>query len=101
MALMQSQRAPFHVPEDASLQDPQTLMSHLLDAAAYARGSVDGSGFARLLEAAAQVIQQQQAECKVQRGLAISAQTLSSELALRCERLQVRSIPCPSPPRIC
>lgn len=88
-------RAAFHVPDDAALQDPQTLMSHLLDASAYARGSVDGGGFARLLEAAAQLIQQQMAECHVQRGLAISSQTLASELAMKVEQLQVHGLPAP------
>ena len=83
-----SARAPFHVPDDAALQDPQTLLNHLLDASAYARGSFDGAGFARLLEAAASVIQQQMAECRVQRGLAIASQTLATELAMKCEQLQ-------------
>lgn len=90
--MLANPRPAFHVPEDAALQDPQTLMAHLLDASVYARGSVDGSGFARLLEAAAHVIQQQMAECHVQRGLAISSQTLATELAMKCEQLQVR--PC-------
>ena len=48
-------RPAYFVPEDAQLADPSTLMGHLLDASAYARGSADGTGFARLLEAAAQV----------------------------------------------
>ena len=81
------------VPDDAALQDTQVLMTHLLEASAYARGSTEGAGFARLLEAAACVIEQQQSECKVQRGLAIASQTLASELALKCEQLQVRSSP--------
>jgi len=81
-------RPPFIVPEDAQLQDASTLMQHLLEASQYARGSVDGGGFARLLEAAAQLIQQQAAENKVQRGLAIASQTLASELAIKCEQLQ-------------
>jgi len=111
--MLANPRPAFHVPEDAALQDPQTLMAHLLDASVYARGSVDGSGFARLLEAAAHVIQQQMAECHVQRGLAISSQTLATELAMKCEQLQAggggymhdqyhspRSIaPAPAPPQ--
>uniref|UniRef100_A0A7S2IC50 Uncharacterized protein n=1 Tax=Haptolina brevifila TaxID=156173 RepID=A0A7S2IC50_9EUKA len=86
---MLSPRAPFVVPEDAQLADPHVLMTHLLEASAYARGSVDGAGFARLLEAAAQLIQQQAAENKVQRGLAIASQTLASELAIKCEQMQI------------
>ena len=201
-------RPAYFVPEDAQLADPSTLMGHLLDASAYARGSADGTGFARLLEAAAQVrhatpssaapqppyrshclpprppcrppgpamrlplsspsgvessqknrggarscglgrpslhprafylrlpipptlsraahppsravqhrvaenaplaptptltpalaltalqvIQQQMAECKVQRGLAIASQTLASEMAIKCEQLQLRQPP--------
>ena len=62
-------RAQWFVPDESQLQDPQTLMKHLLDASAYARGTVDGVGFARLLEAAAQALQQQTAEAKVARGL--------------------------------
>ena len=81
-------RAPLFVPDESQLQDPATLVKHLLDASAYARGSVDGIGFARLLEAAAQALQQQSAEVKVQRGLAIASQTLATELALKCEQLQ-------------
>uniref|UniRef100_A0A7S3AL33 Uncharacterized protein n=1 Tax=Haptolina ericina TaxID=156174 RepID=A0A7S3AL33_9EUKA len=65
-------------------------MQHLLAGAAHTRGSSDGVGYARLLEAAAQAIQQQMAEAKVQRGLAIASQTIASELALKCEQLQQR-----------
>lgn len=79
---------PFVVREDAQLQDRDILMESLLEASAHARQSVDGSGFARLFEAAYQVIQQQAAENKVQRGLAIASQTLASELAIKCEQLQ-------------
>lgn len=97
-------RPPFIVPEDAQLQDASTLMQHLLEASQYARGSVDGGGFARLLEAAAQLIQQQAAENKVQRGLAIASQTLASELAIKCEQLHFtvcrRHLPA-SPTRTC
>ena len=72
---------------DAQLYDPETLMGHLLEASAHARGTVD-HGFARLLQAAAHTIQQQLAEVKVQRGLAIASQTLASELAITCENLR-------------
>jgi hypothetical protein len=44
---------------DVSLSEPSTLMQHLLAGAAHTRGSSDGVGYARLLEAAAQAIQQQ------------------------------------------
>ena len=97
--IMQSHNArpPLYVPDDATLRsDPTTLMSHLLDASKYARGSVDGGGIARLLEAAATSIQQLQAESSVQRGLAVASQTLATELALRIEQLQVWT---PRPPR--
>ena len=69
--------------------DPTALMSSLLDASKHARGSVDGGGLARLLEAAATSIQQLQAEASVQRGLAVASQTLATELALKIEQLQV------------
>jgi len=82
------QRPPLFVPEEAALSDPATLTKYLMDASVYARGTVDGVGFARLLEAAAQALQQQSAEAKVQRGLAIASQTLATELALKCEQLQ-------------
>ena len=85
---MQAPRPPLFVPDESQLSDPTTLMRHLLEASAYARGSVDGVGFARLLEAAAQAVQQQSSEAKVQRGLAIASQTLAAELALKCEGLQ-------------
>ena len=74
------QRHPFAVPDDTDLRDPAVLTKHLLDASAYFRGSSDGIGFARLLEAAAQVLQQQEVAAKVQRGLTIASQTLASEL---------------------
>ena len=78
----------FFVPEDAQLSDPNVLSQHLLEAASHARGTVDGVGFARLFEAAAQSLTQSAAEVKVQRGLAIAAQTLATELAMKCEQLQ-------------
>ena len=78
------------VPDSAQLSDPSTLMEHLLAGAAYVRGTVDGGSLARVLEAAAQAIQQHVAEAKVQRGLAIASQTIASELALKCEQLQQR-----------
>ena len=81
-------RAPFVFPDDTDLHDPSVLTKHLLDASAYARSTVEGIGLARLLEAAAQALQQQSAEAKVQRGLAIASQTLASELALKYEHLQ-------------
>ena len=93
----------YAAPEDAQLTDPQVLTKHLLEASSYARGSVDGLGFARLFEAAAQALQQVTAEARVQRGLAIASQTLASELAYKCEQLQVTTVdahtctraPCP------
>ena len=91
------QRPPLFVPDEATLSDPAQLTKHLLDASVYARGTVDGVGFARLLEAAAQALQQQSAEAKVQRGLAIASQTLATELALKCEQLQNGAQPAPQP----
>ena len=82
----------FVVPEDAQLSDPHVLTKHLMEASSYARGSVDGVSFARLLEAAAQALQQAVAEARVQRGLAIASQTLATELAMKCEQLQVPAI---------
>lgn len=38
-------------------------------------------------------LQQQVAEAKVQRGLAIASQTLAAELSLKCERLSLRQLP--------
>ena len=83
-------RPPLYVPDDEKLSDPPMLMQHLLEASKYARGSVDGSGMARLLEAAASTIQRLEADSKVQRGLAIASQTLSTELHMRLEELRVR-----------
>ena len=80
----------FSIPSDAPLTDLPTLMEQLIAGAAYARSSADFGGIARLLEAAAQALQQQQAESKVQRGLAIASQTLAAELSLKCEGLQAR-----------
>ena len=85
----------FVIPEDAQLSDPTILTKHLMEASSHARGSVDGTGFARLLEAAAQALQQAVAEARVQRGLAIASQTLASELAMKCEQLQVAPLTCP------
>ena len=79
--------APY-VPDDAQLSDLSVLMKHLLSVAAHMRGTTDGAGVARLLEAAAQALQQQSAEAKVQRGLAVASQTLASQLALKCEQVQ-------------
>ena len=80
----------YSIPPDAPLTDVPTLMEQLIAGAAYARNSADLGGIARLLEAAAQALQQQQAESKVQRGLAIASQTLAAELSLKCEGLQSR-----------
>ena len=80
----------FSVPEETPLTDPSTLMKNLLAGAATFRGYPDGAGTARLLEAAAHALQQQVAETKVQRGLAIASQTLASELSVKCERMQAR-----------
>ena len=79
--------APY-VPDDAQLSDLSVLMKHLLSVAAHMRGTTDGAGVARRLEAAAQALQQQSAEAKVQRGLAVASQTLASQLALKCEQVQ-------------
>ena len=49
------------------LSDLPTLMNNLLSSAATFRGHPDGAGTARLLEAAAQALQQQLAETKVRR----------------------------------
>tara|TARA_B110001452_G_scaffold143815_1_gene119617 strand:+ start:657 stop:1568 length:912 start_codon:yes stop_codon:yes gene_type:complete len=73
-----------------SFNDLPTLMQSLLAGAASSRGHPEGAGMARLLEAAAQALQQQVAEAKVQRGLAIASQTLAAELSVRCEQLQAR-----------
>ncbi|KAL1528244.1 hypothetical protein AB1Y20_009602 [Prymnesium parvum] len=80
----------FSVPESDQLTDPSALTEHLYAGAAHVRGRSDGTPLARLLEAAAQAIQRQVAEAKVQRGLAIASQTIASELALKCEQLQQR-----------
>lgn len=84
------QRPPLYVPDDAKLSDPSTLTQHLLEASKYARGSVDGNGMARLLEAAASTIQRLEADAKIQHGLAVASQTLSTELAYRLDELRVR-----------
>lgn len=76
--------------ESSSFNDLPTLMQSLLAGAASSRGHPEGAGMARLLEAAAQALQQQVAEAKVQRGLAIASQTLAAELSVRCEQLQAR-----------
>ena len=49
------------------LSDLPTLMNNLLGSAATFRGHPDGAGTARLLEAAAQALQQQVAETKARR----------------------------------
>ena len=49
------------------LSDLPTLMNNLLSSAATFRGHPDGAATARLLEAAAQALQQQVAETKVRR----------------------------------
>jgi hypothetical protein len=55
----------YAMPEE--LSDLPTLMNNLLGSAATFRGHPDGAGTARLLEAAAQALQQQVAETKVRR----------------------------------
>jgi len=66
------------------------LMQQLLAGAAFARSSSEHSaaGLGSLLEAAADALQQQCAQAKVQRGLAIASQALAAELQLKIEQLQ-------------
>lgn len=80
----------FSLSDSEQLSDPSVLTEHLYSGAASVRSSGDPSGLARLLEAAAQAVQRQAAEARVQRGLAIASQTIASELALKCEQLQQR-----------
>lgn len=61
------------------LSDLPTLMNNLLSSAATFRGHPDGANTARLLEAAAQALQQQVAETKVCRPAAAAAGTPGAE----------------------
>eukprot|EP00966_Prymnesium_polylepis_P235665 5450346-Prymnesium_polylepis.1 len=56
----------FTVPADANLTDPSELMGHMLQGAAFARGmfTESGTSLARVLEAAAQVLNQSVADAK-------------------------------------
>ena len=88
--------AEISVPERAELSDVQTLTDCLLRSAAAWRSSGSSDlalSMCRLLEAAAFGLQQQVAEAKVQRGLAVASQTLAAELSLKCENLAQRALP--------
>eukprot|EP00962_Isochrysis_galbana_P027836 scaffold8763_cov119-Isochrysis_galbana.AAC.3 len=88
------------VPERSQLSDVPTLTDCLLRSATAWRSSGNSDaamGMCRLLEASAMALQQQVAEAKVQRGLAVASQTLAAELSLKCERLAQRTALPPTP----
>ncbi len=77
--------------ETIELHDVGVLAEQMLRGAAFSRQHGEHN-LARLIEAAAAALHQQHAEAKVQRGLAIAAQTLATELATKCESLQLSTL---------